>query len=333
MLLRAVVLFAHLVTLGASGGAGAAEDTLRGEDVLLNSYPMIMAHDAASGEIIEARDHVAVDWARTQSVGLVGQLDCGARSFDYRPYLMGETVFAHHGPVVVHKKMNESLYEVMDWLATHPDQLVVMYVTSCASYASYEKQGCGEAVQALLDAAHIHTLSDSDCTDLTSLTFGAAKALSRLTTGGSLLAVGECVTSNFVQEINCYGYAYGAGLEGGLEGGFVCYDSWPGNSEVPWEFMKKYVSEVTRTDPTVGVRSSPNLWMTQVHWQSTALSVSLGTLHNSSLLMDESRAGVNLWVQQSVSKGDFKYLNLVELDNVCDNGLAVLAVLQSRLGA
>eukprot|EP01032_Pedospumella_encystans_P037454 gene37454-42422_t len=67
-----------------------------------------MAHDAASGEIVEERDHVVMEWTRTQGTGLVGQLNCGVRSFDYRPYLQGDVLFAHHGPVVVHKTMSSS---------------------------------------------------------------------------------------------------------------------------------------------------------------------------------------------------------------------------------
>jgi hypothetical protein len=42
--------------------------------------------------------HVVDDWAQTQSIGLAGQLDCGARSFDYRPYLKDDgELYAHHG--------------------------------------------------------------------------------------------------------------------------------------------------------------------------------------------------------------------------------------------
>ena len=76
------------------------------DDTLLTSLPLIMSHDAASGEIIEERDHVVMDWTKTQSVGLVGQLDCGARAFDYRPYLdKHDVLYAHHGPVVIHTTM------------------------------------------------------------------------------------------------------------------------------------------------------------------------------------------------------------------------------------
>ena len=44
------------------------------------------------------RTHVVDKWAQTQSSGLGGQLECGARSFDYRPYLDEDGVlYAHHG--------------------------------------------------------------------------------------------------------------------------------------------------------------------------------------------------------------------------------------------
>ena len=55
---------------------------LKDVQLLLNHYPMIMSHDAVSGELDEVRDFVVTDWTRTQGVGLVGQLDCGSRSFD-----------------------------------------------------------------------------------------------------------------------------------------------------------------------------------------------------------------------------------------------------------
>jgi hypothetical protein len=72
----------------------------------LNQYPILLSHDAATGDLDKERDHVVDDWAQTQSTGLVGQLNCGARGFDYRPYLKDGTLYAHHGPVVIHKKVH-----------------------------------------------------------------------------------------------------------------------------------------------------------------------------------------------------------------------------------
>ena len=51
-----------------------------------NQLPLLMSHDAASGYL--QRDKVVADWTITQSDGLVEQMECGSRSFDYRPYLL-----------------------------------------------------------------------------------------------------------------------------------------------------------------------------------------------------------------------------------------------------
>ena len=45
-------------------------------------------------------------------------------------------------------------------------------------------------------------------------------------------------------------------------------------------------------------------------------------MHRSSLLLDEERSEVNAWVVNSIQSGLFENLNIVEVDNVCDHGLA-----------
>ena len=280
-----------------------------GSSKLLNSYPMIMAHDAASGEIDPDRDHVLMDWTRTQSTGMVGQLDCGARSFDYRPYLEGDILFAHHGPVVVHKMMRSTVEEIKDWCGQNPDELVVLYVTSCDG-----DDGCLDRSKELLADEDVYTVTD--CNDLNTLTYSQAQENGKLKEGGSLISVVGCTTENYDSTLNCYGKS------------FVCYDSWPeGTTDQAWDPFKSYMTTTTSSDPTT---TSPNLWMAQAHWQSDAWSVSSGTLHNSTLLLDESRSGMNLWVEQTIQSGAWKYMNLLELDNVCDNGLNVMNALEKQ---
>eukprot|EP00600_Ochromonadales_sp_CCMP1393_P004050 CAMPEP_0174993418 /NCGR_PEP_ID=MMETSP0004_2-20121128/23062_1 /TAXON_ID=420556 /ORGANISM="Ochromonas sp., Strain CCMP1393" /LENGTH=275 /DNA_ID=CAMNT_0016247527 /DNA_START=133 /DNA_END=960 /DNA_ORIENTATION=+ len=273
---------------------------------------MIMAHDAASGEIIEERDRVVMDWTRTQSVGLVGQLDCGSRAFDYRPHLQHGVLFAHHGPVVVHKTMKSSILDIMGWCSKNPEELVVLYVTSCDG-----DDGCMDQAKQLLEEMNVYTVSD--CDDLKTLTYGKAKELGRLSDGGSLVAVVECTNGNYDSTLNCYGKS------------FVCYDSWPENTTyIPWEAMANYMISVTASDPTTSESNpSPYLWMAQAHWQSDTYSVVAGTLHNSSLLEDNRRSKINKWVEDSIYRGDFKYLNMLELNNVCENGPAVLEALRA----
>jgi len=275
-------------------------------DILLNNYPMIMSHDAVSGEFDENRDNVVTDWTRTQGVGLIGQLDCGSRSFDYRPYLSNGVLYGHHGGVVVHKTMRSSVVEVVDWCNHNPDDLVVLYVTDCEG-----DDGCLTHVQSLLDSLNVYTISD--CSILSTLTYAKAQFYSRLRKGGYLLALIGCVTENYDPAINCYGPS------------FVCYDSWPMNSSAaPWQDFSNYMLTVTSVDPTTnGSAAYSNLWMAQGHWQSTAVSISLGALHNSSLLLDESRSGTNKWISDHISQRKLTYLNFLELDNVCNHGLEI----------
>jgi hypothetical protein len=304
-----VIFCVALAVLGLLAGSSAVKFG-SSSNKLLNSYPMIMAHDAASGEIIPERDHVLIDWTRTQSTGLVGQLDCGARSFDYRPYLLEDTLFAHHGTVVVHKTMSSSIDDIMGWCNTNPEELVVMYVTSCDGGDS-----CMEKSIELLGSKNVYTVTDCDA--LSTLTYNDAKKFGQVNGGGSMIAVVECTTENYDPTINCYGKDY------------ACYDTWPdGTSDLPMNQIKTYITSTAAADPTL---SSPNLWMNQAHWQSDAASVVLGTLHNSSLLEDESRSGLNVWVEQAIRGGQLKFVNIVELDNVCDNGANILSALETLL--
>ena len=270
---------------------------------MLNSYPMIMSHDAATGEIIPERDHIVADWSMTQNTSLVEQLNCGSRSFDYRPYLYKNVVFAHHGGFKIYKPMEETVMEVMKWCHEHSDDLIIFYISHYDG-----DSGCETAAKALFDRLKIKTIQD--CGDLSSLSYTEAKVQAALPGGGSLLAIFDCTDEYYDSTINCYG------------NDFVCYnDSWPQNtSYIPFDHMTSYLQNTTNTDPT---SHSVNMWMTQAHWQSSAETVILGTLHNSSLLLDESRSNMNKWIESAIYSKSFKYLNFLELDHVCDNGPAI----------
>ena len=54
----------------------------------------------------------------------------------------------------------------------------------------------------------------------------------------------------------------------------------------------------------------------------------IGTLHNSSLVLDESRSKLNYILSKNIKDGKYKYLNLLGVDNVCDSGLDILAAIQ-----
>eukprot|EP01039_Chlorochromonas_danica_P003989 gene3989-4364_t len=269
-----------------------------------------MTHDAATGELVEKRDAIVADWSKTQSVGLVDQLNCGARAFDYRPVLGKDNViYAQHGGVTIHKPMKSSLLEIIQWTLAHPTELVLLYL----SHWDNDNGVTQEAVQALLTDLHVPSVTN--CADL-SMNYSTALSLSRRSTlGGHLLAVFDCMDENFDSSITCYGRR------------FVCYDSWPKNTkEKPFQAMQNYLHDTTASDPT---SQSVNLWMTQGHWQSSVLSVGLGALHRSTLLLDEERSQINAFLAQAIRNGSYPYMNILEVDNVCDGGNDLLAALQS----
>lgn len=285
------------------------------KSIPLNLFPMIMSHDAASGEIIPERDHIITKYAVTQEGGLVDQLNCGARSFDYRPQVVTNpknssesVIFAHHGGIVVHVPMATSLKDIIQWSKANPSDLVVIYISH------YEGDNCQTEVQALLDSFHIYTIKD--CSVLKTLTYGQAmkNAQKSLVGQGNVLAIMDCTNEYYDPTVNCYSKD------------FVCYDSWPENtSQIPFNKMTQYLMDTTNHDPTL---LSSEMWMTQAHWQSTATTGTLGTLHNSSLLKDETRSQINAYVEKLVKEKEFAYLNFLELDNVCDRGNAIYTAIQ-----
>jgi hypothetical protein len=80
--------------------------------------------------------------------------------------------------------------------------------------------------------------------------------------------------------------------------------------------------------------TAQELWMAQAHWQYSTMSVILGFLHDSSITKDESRSGLNQALVPLFAPGG-KYanvtVNMVEVDDVCDSGPALLAALRSAL--
>ena len=256
---------------------------------------------------------VVADWTITQSVGLGGQLECGARSFDYRPYFEDGVLYAHHGGVVIRTPMQQSLDEVISWAASNTvDELVILFLTACDG-----DDGCKDAAISLTESNGIKVVTD--CSVLSTMTYDDAMEMSALNGGGNVLGVYDCMNSNYDSTINCYGQ------------GYACYnDTWfTESTEEPWKQMTEYALAAGATPPP----SNGYLWMIQAHWQSDAASITIGTLHKSSLLIDEERSMINKWTAEKIEEGAFKYMNIVEVDNVCDEGLRILQALRESLSS
>lgn len=284
------------------------------DNLPLNLFPIIMTHDSATGELDESRDHIVADWAKTQSATLINQLNCGARAFDYRPKLeKDKQIYAHHGGITIRVAMSDSVKNISSWANSHPNDLVILYLSH------FDGDGCEEEVVKLLQSMRIKMIrqtSTSTCQQqLQGLTYGKAKAMSQLHDGeGSVLAIFDCTEENYDPSINCYNKDY------------TCYDSWPDNTkDIPMNHLHSYMVNTSSSNPTT---TNANMWMNQAHWQSTAASITLGTLHRSSLIEDEKRSGLNLFVKQMVLNQEMSYLNVLELEDVCDHGQEVYDAIQ-----
>ncbi len=278
---------------------------------LLNQYGMIQTHDSATGEIHDERELILAKWSRTQNGGIIDQLNCGARSLDYRPYLSKSNVlFAHHGPVVVNKSMKSTLEELIAWGRQNPTELVVLSLSHCVDerfHNNYYSNACYDAMLDLLKTFHIHTITNDDCSPLNTMTMENALA------HGNILAVAGCSTGYWDPKLTCTAKEY------------VCYDSWPANSShIPWTNFENAVFEWSSYVPV----DDGKFWGWGSNWQSSAESVIFGTLHNSSLILDEERSNLNSWTAQTIRDGKFKFLNMLGVDNVCHNGAEIFQALQ-----
>ena len=236
----------------------------------------------------------------------MGQLECGARAFDYRPFVEDGNVIAHHGDIVIKHNMADSIDEVIAWIkSSGTEDLVVLYVShlegpDCSA-------NCQETVKNVLKDRHV-AFVDS-CSQLENLEYTDARTLGAVSGSekGGLLAIFDCMEENYDPDVTCYGFED--------KTRYCCYDQ---HSENAWAKLDGYlmgINENKAFPPSSGV-----LWMTQAHWQSSTESVPMGVLHRSSVLLDESRAFTNQKLDSYMQSGRVTRLNMFEVDNVCDSG-------------
>jgi len=320
----------------------------RGDELLATSKPfnqhaMIMAHDAATTYLAGGLLHPINNWAKTQADGgFTGMLNCGARAFDFRADVLssGELVF-HHGSVTVDHPVDAALGEVVAWAnanARSAEEIVLLHAFACSG------TNCDAAVGAAF-AAHNITYITS-CSELNGLTLQGAAARAVLPGGGLVLAVKDCLADHYQAEVACSGYQSGGkdvpkpkavaglpkrpapqveGAAAALPSAYTCYaDS--GSKALPLERMWSYLANVSITGPP----ADGTLYSHQALWQESDASVAIGVLHGSSLLKDEESSTLNALLAQRVASGAWNVsaANLVEVNNVCDGGPALLAALR-----
>jgi len=282
-----------------------------------------------------------VDWTKTQDGTPVEQLECGVRSYDWRPKLTkdGDLVM-HHGDVTVPYPMKSAVREMVAWCNANPadEDLVVMYLWDCAG-----GDACLEAANnTLLDEGVRGIVYDAG--DLQTLTIKDALVMSALDGGGHLLVLFNTgVDQNYNSTLTCSGYktgvdraevgpkhgapgteglpaaeleaaaAWGAAHPELLDLTYTCYNN-SDDRAIPFTRMWDYVERTARSPPP----ASGFLVENQVLWQETAESVSIGTLAGSSLLRDEYWSDLNKLLAARL--WSLPHISLLEVNAACDGG-------------
>jgi hypothetical protein len=250
-------------------------------------------------------------------------LECGARAFDARPLLQDGTLEWHHGGVAIKVPFASSVADTISWLSNHPSELVLFMISDCSG------TGCVDAVSAALAAQNVSTIAD--CGDLSTLTLPAAMQRGRLATGGAFLGITgaggssgvACAEGNYDPSIACSGF----GSADTATPAALTYGCWQSDStrQKPVGQMLAYLDSVDKQG-----LSATQFVQAQALWQESDDSVAIGTLRNSSLLVDEEKSGLNAMLTSEIRKGRWPDLRMVEVNNVCDGGPALLAALRNR---
>ena len=266
-------------------------------------------------------------WSKTQpDGGMKGLLDCGTRSFDWRPKLKDGKLIMHHGTTDVEHAMSDSLDELLSWLDSRDEtaeNLVHMSIAEC------EGDGCEDAVNELLASKNISKIVQ-DCADIDGKTVGDIMSMSTLQgeQRGHLFVASGCLDMNYNESITCAGFhtskrhlrgsnnimSNATNLDLSLT--YTCYSD-SSTKDFPLNRMWDYVHSVVDNEPQFG-----RLYSVQVLWEETATSIAIGEAHLSSLLDTEKRSQLNNLLTQKIKSGeiDSSKLNLVEVNNVCDGG-------------
>jgi hypothetical protein len=353
--------------------ARAADALLRPwlADAPLNTIPFIQSHDTGTVYLnaTNALDDIGVRFAQTQSGGSVtALLDCGVRAFDWRPSLSADNFLGFaHGPLFVNFSMAAAAAEVAAWAAAHAseqeDALALIIVADCNGPA------CDAAAAAAFAAAGIRVLAGADgCAAASDLTLGAAMAAGALPGGGAALAIANCPgapENTYDDRLSCTGFlnvtegeAFEAAAAGclaapsaaeladciaavlgiaDLPAHFACYTDGSGRDvDVPFERLGAWLRNTTAPPPPAAPGARGLLVALQGCWAQNVQSTVLSFLHDSSLLLDETRAGFNrdallAWVNATPPRF-MEHINLLGVNNACSGaGPALLAELRRRL--
>lgn len=280
----------------------------------LSQVPFLMAHDAATTyrRHYDLLGNILPGQVQTQADGsFEGLLDCGVRAFDLRPCRAHDgRLYMHHGPVMIKYQLKDALEEIVRWAGRHRDQLILVYFSHCSAGAHCATQPgsveeCESQTGELLETLGITLVQSVD------ISYGEAVERARLPSGGLVLAVDQLsrndvdlVRENYVASIQ-----YCEGLE-------VKKDAVAD--------LLAYMDAVATEEP-----SGRELVVSQAHWQDPYTTLVDGCLET--VLEMERASQINRKVAEQISAGRFRHINLLEVDNACDEGPRLKAALDDHL--
>jgi hypothetical protein len=272
-------------------------------DLPLNTFPLLQAHDAGTVYLAQSDPlaEVALRFARTQSGGSVtALLDCGARAFDWRPAL-NASGFLGFGHGPVF--VGHAMVDAAREVAAWASAHAAEAEDALVLILAADCDGaCKAAAAAGFAAAGIPVLGGSaGCALASDLTVASAMAASQLAGGG-----------------------HGTGR----------------NESFAFGQLLAYNANVTAAPLPSGPGERGLLSSIMGCWAQNTQSTILSFLHDSSLLLDDTRSQFNSvalldWVRSGNATHPrlLEHLSLVGSNNVCDGGGAIWEELKKRLPA
>lgn len=148
-----------------------------------------------------------------QNGNITSQLECGARSIDWRPALATvdnstELVF-HHGPITVPHSMQAAAAEVVAWTQRPganqtEDELVMLSVWDCSGGTA-----CDDAAVAAFEAVGLPVIHGAACDAAVNWTLAETMAAAALKGGGHAVALLNCPywsLTTYNARIGCTGF-------------------------------------------------------------------------------------------------------------------------------
>lgn len=273
----------------------------------LDAVTLLMSHDAATG--FDGDYGVLVDpWVRTQTVDFAGQLDCGARALDVRPMALADgSLFLHHGYVQIKISFDKAMLQAKAWSLKNPTELVIVHMARCFG------SNCIALVAEALRRLHIQTINCSKR--------GGGGGGGGLKAGLFALPFG-CAWTHFNQSVQCCPTTFGPCCDDDVKDD----DSDSDGRDTAFASLSSYATEAAKMEYDSG-----EAWILQAHWQTSMWAIIRGTLRGGSVIDDEEKAGVNAWLLEALRAKTEPWtqrLNFIQIDNVCNLGLEIAAVLK-----